>query len=455
MPACEGLPNGPCPKHRNDKFVTLGKGDLLLCPDCDNERRRLFDDAKKPKSTRSSALRSGSSSTAAPVAHTDKTSVDMPAVVAAITSAPIAAAAAADTVSDTAAANTDSRPNLIVNELLCYISFFRNKSNADSLRRTVLSFYVPTDISEAKKKLCQTFHTSLNSCPLLAERRSSSTRAAHEAETDDIVGILDALDMQGSLVGVSFVAANLDALPKFGPEEINVAAVVDRQVRVETAIQEISTTVQQLASNQLAAGSTALDSEPTHHAVKSMVADMQLKFDAFAVSVNARLDHLSTVCNKSISSLNHQNNSVKIDDDDRKSNIVLFGLKEDRDASKWRHDVDNVLHYIVDHSVDVVDTFRLGRYASGKTRPVLVKLRSGWDKRLILSKCNKLKQYTQRGIFIAPDEPLEVRRKQTFDRLQYRAEHAGKCVDVVNGILYVEGVAEYSLVDGSLNSQHG
>lgn len=47
MPVCEGLPDGPCPQRRNDKHVTIGKGDLLLCQSCDAERRRLFDLTKK------------------------------------------------------------------------------------------------------------------------------------------------------------------------------------------------------------------------------------------------------------------------------------------------------------------------------------------------------------------------------------------------------------------------
>ena len=47
MPVCEGLPDGPCPQRRSDKSVKIGKGDLLLCPSCDTERRRLFDQSKK------------------------------------------------------------------------------------------------------------------------------------------------------------------------------------------------------------------------------------------------------------------------------------------------------------------------------------------------------------------------------------------------------------------------
>jgi hypothetical protein len=60
---------------------------------------------------------------------------------------------------------------------------------------------------------------------------------------------------------------------------------------------------------------------------------------------------------------------------------------------------------------------RLGRFVANengttrKPRPVLVKLRVVWDRRLILSKCSKLRQYGQRGIFIVPDNLLKLEGK--------------------------------------------
>jgi len=84
--------------------------------------------------------------------------------------------------------------------------------------------------------------------------------------------------------------------------------------------------------------------------------------------------------------------------------------------------------------------FRLGRFCSRKNRPALVKLHAVWDRRIILNNCRVLKNYSKRGIFIAGDEPVEVRRQQTMDRLNYRAERANKIVDVSNGVLSVDGV---------------
>jgi hypothetical protein len=105
--------------------------------------------------------------------------------------------------------------------------------------------------------------------------------------------------------------------------------------------------------------------------------------------------------------------------------------------------------------VDIVDMFRLGRFNTGKTRPVLVKLRTVWDRRIILNGCSRLKHFSQRGVFISADEPLEVRRKQTLDRLKHRAVLANKLVNVTDGVLSIDDVAVFSLSSGSINASHG
>ena len=135
-------------------------------------------------------------------------------------------------------------------------------------------------------------------------------------------------------------------------------------------------------------------------------------------------------------------------------NLVLFGVAEDRDAVVWRRKVDEVLHFVAGNAVDVCDMFRIGRYADGKVRPVLVKLRTTWDKRIILSNCSKLKNFGER-VFISADESIDDRRKRMMARIKARAEHDGKTVSVVDGVLSVDNIAVFSLHDGNLNSNHG
>lgn len=90
----------------------------------------------------------------------------------------------------------------------------------------------------------------------------------------------------------------------------------------------------------------------------------------------------------------------------------------------------------------------MGPYRDNKTRPILVKLDTAWNRRLILAGSKKLKDYASR-IFIRPDEPLEVRRKNTLERLKQRAEREGKNVVIDDqGVLCVDGIVTYTVKEG-------
>ena len=334
-----------------------------------------------------------------------------------------------------------------------------------------------------KKLLVDKFSSLLIDNPLVADRRSSSTRASHEAEIDDILNLIDILDLQSEFSCVKFVACNLDKLPKFGPEEINIAAVVNRQAKVEASIQDISSQVHELATSQekllmersamkdmAAAVEQIVANSASHHpdieSNSRLVVELQGKLETFSSSVCSRLDHLNSLCRSSgrasaISQQPASQSAKHVDTIDRKSNLIIFGVAEDRDISVWHRAVDDILNFVVDRHVDVTDMFRLGRYvadgsgATRKPRPILIKLRVAWDKRIILSKCSKLKSYTKKGIFIVPDEPFEVRMKSAFERLKYRAENAGRRVLITDGVLVIDDVKVFSLQTGYLRNSDG
>lgn len=89
--------------------------------------------------------------------------------------------------------------------------------------------------------------------------------------------------------------------------------------------------------------------------------------------------------------------------------------------------------------VDINGMFRPGRYLDGHVRPIFVKLRSVWDCRLLLSSARKLKNQTERH-FMTRDEPLDVTRKTTLNKLKTRALRDGKSVEIRDGQLLVENV---------------
>ena len=420
MPRCEGRPDGPCPLKKNDKTVHLSQGDLMLCSACENFR---FPAPIAGKATRTHP--------ATAVTESQPT----------------------ERIHDKSLGGGDL---IIVNELLSYSAYYRNRANGETMRRVILTSFSGNDIREAKDILGDKFRAAIGDSSLLTDRRDSNIRPAHEAELDDIIGLLDLLDERGRLQGALFVAADLERLPKFGPEELNVGAVVDRQLKLDNVIGKLSIEIEQLKA--------ALTADSMHLTVnnnsvfESAMSELQKRIDAFHASIDSRVDYLNSVCMRLSASVCSGPNltnrpSAAHEDADRSLNIIIFGIAESREISEWRSKVDNVLKFVVGRDVDVSDAFRLGQFNSSKVRPVLVKLRSVWDKRLILRSSWKLKSYPER-VFVGPDEPLEVRRKQTFERLKYRAGRDGKSVNVVDDILYIDSIATFSVKDGFLHSHN-
>jgi len=240
---------------------------------------------------------------------------------------------------------------------------------------------------------------------------------------------------------ILFVTVNLATVPKYGPEEINVATVADRQANMESTINKLVSTVDSL--------------RPDTGEVEQRLKDLNC-------AVTAQLDKLSTLSDQLTATAtliqnfggpaHHRSNGDS--DRDRSLNVVMFGINEHRDVSVWRQDVLNALHHILGRPAEVNDIFRIGRYVSGKARPVIVKLHSAWDRRLVVSSSYKLKSYNEH-VLVSPDESLEARRKRQLNRLKVRAERDNKTVCVNDGILFVDNVSVFSVKDGFIEQQHG
>ena len=152
-----------------------------------------------------------------------------------------------------------------------------------------------------------------------------------------------------------------------------------------------------------------------------------------------------------VSELNAPQRSQNTPDKDRSMNVIVFGVPENRDASVWRQSVLRAFQHVLGRDVETVDMFRLGRYNSDKVRPIVVRLRSVWDRRLLVNGAFKLKNFDCK-LFIKPDESMADRRKRQLNSLKASALRDGKLAVVDNGVLSVDGRAVFSLTDGSLES---
>ena len=463
---CEGLPFGPCPGNRCDTTVKFGSYDLFLCTSCESTRdaerqqqsgakvslKKTKKNVKQSEESMVTAQDQGSVATTlsskslsqVSAAHvTNKTS----------SQSALASSKSQPSTSDAAAAEPSClqvEPRTVLNHLLTYASFYRNRATESNLVKVLTGFYSPAEISESKKCLVSEFTTEVADCQLKGERRSSSVRAAHHAEAEDIIGLLSHIDNGGSLINVKFVASELDRLPCYGPEELNVCVVVDRQVHMEAVVEDLIKKVDILSNNNVVATDKVIDA--SFQQTQACMQSLCQQFSRFQGEVTARMDQLNSVCVKlneaaTVSSSKAPNTSIT----DRSLNVLLFGIEEDKNASGWHQKVLDILKYVAGNDVDTVDMFRLGRFDTNKVRPVMVKLRSVWDKRILLSNSYKLKQYIGR-VFLVADEPIDVQRKNTMLRMKTRAERDGKQVTVHNGVLVVNNIAIFSLEKGVIRS---
>lgn len=437
MPLCEGLPDGPCPGKRNDSSVKLGEGDLMLCHECDQVRFQGFVAAQKkamePKSVQN-----------------EKKAVQSENAKKAVAS-----------VSAEGNSRGSNSCSVYVNELLSYAMFYRDRVSAENLRKVVIGFYSATEINCAKKLLVNTFSSDLTDCPLKAERRRSNTRGINEIEFEDIIGICDYLDQRSKLSSITVAAVNMERLPKYGPEEINLCSLADKQKELEANIIGVSAHV-----NELEAGCSTTSVEQ----LKTELSDsVNLAF----VSIQDKITTLTDICSQFCSSVNSHTNTVgprrlsvatspSISSNrpttvvDRSRNVVLYGVEDSRERDSWKNTVLSALQTAAGRAVEIEDAFRIGKPANGKTRPVLVKLRSVWDKRTVLGGTWRLASADgYERIFISPDEPTDARRRRTMDRLMKKASEQGKHVSVENGSLSIDDVLVFTLEHGFIRNRNG
>jgi hypothetical protein len=134
---------------------------------------------------------------------------------------------------------------------------------------------------------------------------------------------------------------------------------------------------------------------------------------------------------------------------ERSRNVMVFGVDEQKPATEWSKVVSKAFRVAAGRNVEFDDAFRVGKFDPGKTRPILVKLRVAWDRRLVVNGAWKLHGVPEyRRIFIRNDESLEDRRSNTLQRLKYKAERDGKTADVVDGTLLIDGVQVYNVQTG-------
>ena len=130
----------------------------------------------------------------------------------------------------------------------------------------------------------------LTDCSFKSVRRQSNTRSAHDAEVENILGVLEFLDNLNSLDSVNFAAATLDRLPRYGPNDINICAVVDKQLQLDKQLPSLNNTLEEkLVQNRV----------ETTDAI-------EVKFKEITDQLQDSLNEFSSKCILAVRSLNSQ-----------------------------------------------------------------------------------------------------------------------------------------------------
>ena len=437
MPKCEGRPSGPCPFGKNDRSVHLSQGDLMLCDQCESFR---FPDVMnaRAKNAKSANKRPVSAS------HVNSPS--------------------ASSTGCSSNVNQRSSNHVILNELLTYVGHYRNCSSRDAILRVAGWFFSPTEVSAAKKCLVDELGELVHGTSAVTERRSTTTRPAHEAELEDIVSAFDHIDANNNLNRITFAAVNLSRVPSYGPEEVNICSISDKQIQMSKTVEQLSHTLDALRSEPM-----KVSPDDIRDDVKACLKSIE-KVEVSVAATQNKIDDIgkmSMQLQKMIGSMQHSTTTTVrgAGDVDRSCNIIIYGINESRDPSVWHNTVLRSLESAAGRAVDITDAVRLGRFNTLKHRPILVKLKSVWDKRLVLSRTHSLRDTDEfKCIFIKADEPPEVRKQKTLDRLKRTAETNGQTVTISeDGVLIVDNISIFCPIRGFVNrrtaatqgNQHG
>ena len=182
--------------------------------------------------------------------------------------------------------------------------------------------------------------------------------------------------------------------------------------------------------------------------LEELVGDLKVQLNKFSSSIAQATDKLSNVSHSSVSA-QMSNSDSKRDSRtspnvqassshsyDRSNNIVLFDLPESSLLS-MKSAIDDMSIHLIGKAVRVIDAFRLGRKSvadsHSRPRPVLIKLESCWDKRLLLAACRKLKGYSDHKLFICEDLPPEARNARRSNSNSGPGSSGGNSSNTVSG----------------------
>lgn len=329
---------------------------------------------------------------------------------------------------------TSPNPNFIINPVLAFIKAFRLKSDRDSLHKLALSHFDISRLSGAYKTLWDHCSTDLEELGLSFHQRRSC-----ESVMNDLCSAIDKLDIVNKLPPFFCEACDLITIPS-----VEVDPVSQRIEQNTVSIDRLTDSFKELPN---------LISDAITKSISSTVSMKSL--EESAQKLNDQISRLSLTLSQTSTSDTHQpiiraHKSQKSENSnslsskkpakpeqklDRSLNIICFGLPEVSSLSELNESVHGLLKFLVGNSITFKDAIRLGRRSPGtqlkdsRPRPLLIKLVSVWDKRLVLSSVRKLRDYSVPRLFVREDLSPEAREDRRDRSVKPKPVHVAQDLD--------------------------
>ena len=285
-----------------------------------------------------------------------------------------------------ASSHIHSKP-VLINSVLSFIKAYRLKRDVESLKKRVCQHFSPAGVENAKKELWDYCRKDLKAASIAYHiRRGSDKRSQLAANVDDLAEAFVALDSSDLIPGIYCEATDLLRIPSLSLDPVS--------EKVETNT---------LSLNDLVAKVDCLEAK-----IASLVGvcSKASSYSSYAATTSSN----ATV--PLSSSPVARNLSVKSPPSgDRECNLILFGLPEGRSIVDTKDSVDEIMEFLAGKPIPVKDVFRLGRYdrtssgsqSSRRPQPVLVKLTTQWDRKLILLCKSNLRSFKISRLFLRED----------------------------------------------------
>ena len=281
-----------------------------------------------------------------------------------------------------------TRP-LLVDVVLSFVKAYRLKSDKESLTSVVTERFSAKEVEAAKGSLWEYCKVDLEAMDLVFHvRRDSDRRSQLAANLEYILQMLD------KIPHIHCEAFDLLRLPPLSLDP------VAEQVQCNSQTLKSLASVIEKLENKL---SSFIDSPK------------QRSYATMASSVPLTQPSAPAQQSQSQASLPAQRTSSRSPlADGRDSNVILFGLPENQTIVEAKGVVDEMFDFLIGKQVQIKGRFRSPASPSSRPRPLLIKLCTVWDRKLLLLRKSNLREFRIKRLFlredVAPDHKLLQRK---------------------------------------------